>query len=253
MKSKQSRKNNPLSYSERKYRLMEQSGLISTYVRMVETDLHILAPVNVEDEALRLVAGVRSSLESYIQGHRKFVDSLVPLPMDDSAPSAIKEMLAAGHAAGVGPMAAVAGTIAEVVGQGLINSGVEDLIVENGGDIFIARTQESTVSIFAGPSPLSNKIGVRLVPAMMPCGICCSSGSVGHSLSLGRADAVVVTAGSTSLADAAATRIGNEVDGTPGSLDKALKVVQEIKGISGAVLVQGQHMGAWGEIELVRL
>ena len=253
MKSKQSRKNNPLSYSEKTYRLMEQSGLISTYVRMVETDLHILAPVNVEDEALRLVAGVRSSLEAYIQGHRQFVDSLVPLPMDESAPFAIKEMLAAGNAAGVGPMAAVAGTIAEIVGQGLINSGVEDLIVENGGDIFIARTQESTVSIFAGPSPLSNKIGVRLVPAMMPCGICCSSGSVGHSLSLGRADAVVVTAGSTSLADTAATRIGNEMDGTPGSLDKALKVVQEIKGISGAVLVQGQHMGAWGEIELVRL
>ena len=232
---------------------MEQSGLVSTYVRMVETDLHILAPVSVEDEALRLVAGVRRSLEAYIRVHSQFADSLVPLPMDDSAPAVIKEMFAAGNAAGVGPMAAVAGTIAEVVGQGLINSGIEDLIVENGGDIFIARTQESTVAIFAGPSPLSNKIGVRLTPTMMPSGLCCSSGSVGHSLSLGRADAVVVTASSTSLADAAATRIGNEMDGTQGSLEKALKVVQEIKGISGAVIVQDKQMGAWGEIELVRL
>lgn len=232
---------------------MEQSGLVSTYVRMVETDLHILAPVNVEDEALRLVVGVRRLIEAYIRENRQFVDSLVPLSTDESAPAVIKEMLAAGNAAGVGPMAAVAGTIAEIVGQGLINFGVEDLIVENGGDIFIARTQESTVSIFAGPSPLSNKIGIRLTPAMMPCGLCCSSRSVGHSLSLGRADAVVVTASSTALADAAATRIGNEVDGTPEGLEKALMVVQEIKGISGAVVVQGKQMGAWGEIELVSL
>lgn len=253
MKSTSSHKNNPLSYSERTYRLLEQSGLVSTYVRMVETDLHILAPINVEDEALRLVAGARRSLEAYISVHHQFVDSLVPLPIDESAPGIVREMLAAGRAAGVGPMAAVAGTIAEIVGQGLIHSGVDDLIVENGGDIFIARTRESTVAIFAGPSPLSNKIGVRLTPAMMPCGLCCSSGSVGHSLSLGRADAVVVTARSTALADAAATRIGNEIDGTPGSLDRALQVVQKIKGISGAVVVQDKQMGAWGEIELVRL
>ena len=109
------------------------------------------------------------------------------------------------------------------------------------------------MAIFAGPSPLSNKVGIQLTPAMMPVGVCCSSGSIGHSLSLGRADAVVVTARSTALADAAATRIGNEVDGSPGSLDAALKVTQDIRGISGAVVVQDKHLGAWGDIELVRL
>jgi ApbE superfamily uncharacterized protein (UPF0280 family) len=253
MKAKRPKKIHPLSYSERTYRLMEQSGLVSSYVRMVETDLHILAPVRVEDEALRLVAGVRRDLEAYIRSHDQFVNSLVPLPKDRSAPIVVREMLEAGQAAGVGPMAAVAGTIAEIVGQGLIDSGVEDLIVENGGDIFIARTQESTVAIFAGASPLSNKVGICLAPAMMPCGLCCSSGSVGHSLSLGRADAVVVTARSAALADAAATRLGNEMDGSLGSLDAALQVAQGIQGISGAVVVQGEQLGAWGNIELVRL
>jgi len=232
---------------------MEESGLVSSYVRMVETDLHILAPGNVEEEALRLVAGVRRQIETYIRSHVRFGDTLVPLPEDESAPMVIREMLAAGQAAGVGPMAAVAGAIAEVVGRGLIDSGVEDLIVENGGDIFIVRPQECTVAVFAGPSPLSNRVGIRLTPAMMPAGVCCSSGSVGHSLSLGRADAVVVTARSTPLADAAATRIANEVNDSPGSINEALKVAQSIKGISGAVVVQGKHLGAWGDVELVRL
>ena len=178
---------------------------------------------------------------------------VMPLPLDESAPAAIREMLEAGQVAGVGPMAAVAGTIAEFVGRGLINSGIEDLIVENGGDIFIARAQECTVAIFAGQSPLSNKVGICLTPVKMPCGVCCSSGSIGHSLSLGQADAVVVTARSTPLADAAATRVGNEVDGSPGSLDAALKVARNIRGVSGAVVVQDKQLGAWGDIELVSL
>ena len=127
------------------------------------------------------------------------------------------------------------------------------MIVENGGDIFIARNQECTVSIFAGSSPLSNKVGIRFAGSDMPCGVCCSSGSIGHSLSLGRADAVVVTADSTALADAAATRIGNEVGGSKKSIEKGLHVAQEIKGISGAAIVLGKQFGAWGDIEIVRL
>lgn len=243
----------PLSYSDRTYRLMEQSGLISSYVTMKETDLHILAPIQVENEALRLVAAVRQQIEAYIRTHPLFVESLRPLPFDHNAPHVIQEMLTAADVAGVGPMAAIAGVIAEAVGQGLIETGVEDLIVENGGDIFIHRKQESVVAIYAGSSPLSNKVGIQISPETMPCGICCSSGSIGHSLSLGKADAVVVKAGSTPLADAVATRIGNEVKEKTGSIEKALQVSQEMQGISGAVVIQGKQLGAWGDIELVRL
>lgn len=253
MKAKRSRDIPPLSYSERTYRLREQSGLVSSFVKLVETDLHILAPVNVEDEALRLVAGVRRQIESYIREHGEFVRSLAPLPMDESAPEAVREMILAGQKAGVGPMAAVAGVIAEAVGKGLIAGGTRDLIVENGGDIFIARETECTIAVFAGQSSLSNRVGIRLAPGQMPLGVCCSSGSIGHSLSLGKADAVVAVARSTALADAAATRLGNEVDTTPGSVERALGVAREIRGMSGAVIIQGKNLGAWGDIELVRL
>jgi len=253
MKIKARKQKKPLSYQERTYRRIEQSGLVSSSVRMVETDLQILAPINVEDEALRLVAGVRRQLEGYIQNNPVFRDSLMPLPVDAAAPPVVREMLEAGQRAGVGPMAAVAGAIAEHVGKGLQKIGVRDLIVENGGDIFIARKQECTVAVFAGESPLSGKVGIRLRPDMMPCGVCCSSGTVGHSLSLGAADAVVVLASSTAMADAAATRIGNEAGHGRGRLEEALQQAKSMDDIFAAVIILDQQLGAWGEVELVRL
>jgi ApbE superfamily uncharacterized protein (UPF0280 family) len=253
MKRRAQKKRSSLSYLERVYRNFEESGLASTFVRMVETDLHIMAPVDVEDEALRLVSRARLHVEEYIRKVPLFADSLKPLPPDDGAPLIVREMLAAGRISDVGPMAAVAGAIAEAVGRGLRDFGVDDLIVENGGDIFIHRGRKCTVAVFAGTSPLSNKVGITLVPAQMPCGVCCSSGSVGHSLSLGQADAVVVTASSTALADAAATRLGNEVRTKPGSIQRALDVAQEIQGISGVLVIQNEQLGAWGNIELERL
>jgi ApbE superfamily uncharacterized protein (UPF0280 family) len=220
---------------------------------MVETDLHILAPVNVEDKALGLVSKFRRQIEAYIAGNPLFGNSLSPLPMDDKAAPIVKEMLLAGIETGVGPMAAVAGAIAENVGRGLHKSGVDELIVENGGDIFLLRDKQCTVAVFAGESPLSNRIGIRVEKEQMPCGVCCSSGAIGHSLSFGQADAVVVVAPSASLADAAATSLGNAVKTGKGSIEKALKTARAIDGITGVLIVQGEKLGAWGKIELERL
>ncbi|GAB4338886.1 MAG: UPF0280 family protein [Desulfobulbaceae bacterium] len=253
MKGKRKTKTSPLSYTERTYRTLAGSGLVSSYVKMMETDLHIMAPVPVEDEALRAVIELRHQLEEHIRAQPLFLESLHPLPMDERAPRIVRKMLRAGKEAGVGPMAAVAGAIAEEVGHRLHALGINDLIVENGGDIFIARNTTCTVAILAGPSPLSKSVGVRLAPGMLPAGVCCSSGSVGHSLSLGVADAVVVVSDSTPLADAAATRIGNEVDGRRGCVDRALRLAGEIRGVRGVVIVLGTRLGAWGEIELVGL
>ena len=117
------------------------------------------------------------------------------------------DMVKAGKNAGVGPMAAVAGAIAEHVGLGLLKS-TNHVIVENGGDIFIKTDAPLTVGIFAGKSSLSLRIGIRLSGGPKPMAVCTSSGTVGHSLSLGRADAVCVAADSCAIADAAATAIG---------------------------------------------
>jgi ApbE superfamily uncharacterized protein (UPF0280 family) len=150
-------------------------------------------------------------------------------------------------------MAAVAGVIAEYVGRGLLKrADCDEVVVENGGDIFMQRQKDCLAAIFAGESPLSYRVGIRIPARDMPLGICTSSGTVGHSLSLGQADSVTVIAHSTALADATATRLGNEV-GRAGDLGPALKLAAEIPGLTGVVIVIGEELGAWGQVELVGL
>jgi ApbE superfamily uncharacterized protein (UPF0280 family) len=247
----------PESYIERAYRtLQEDGGLISSFVQIKDTDLHILADREVTARALDLALQYRLQLEQYIKQRPEFLSALTPLAPDALAPPIAAEMLAAGSSAEVGPMAAVAGAIAEYVGRALMRDGCREVVVENGGDIFINRSRDCTVAIFAGQSPLSLKIGVKLASARMPIAVCTSSGTVGHSLSFGRADAVTVIARSTPLADAAATRLGNEVGGEIGKDDgiqRALKVGRTIAGVLGVVVIRGERMGAVGDVELVRL
>jgi ApbE superfamily uncharacterized protein (UPF0280 family) len=247
----------PESYRTRSYRRFhDQTDLISVQIQIQETDLHILATRNVKERATGLVLQYRLQIEKYIVKHPLFLATLDPLPLDLLAPPLVREMLVAGQKAGVGPMAAVAGTIAEFVGKTLSAEGVEEIIVENGGDIYVQRHKECSVAIFAGQSPLSYKVGLRLPASLMPVGICTSSGTVGHSLSLGKADAAVVVAKSTPLADAAATSIGNEVDlrlGAKAAVERALAKAKEFEEIEGAVVICGEVMGAIGAVELLRL
>jgi len=247
-------KTDPASYRERAYRrIISREGLASFELRVRETDLHILADVGPQEEtALQLVLESRSQIENYGAKHPAFFTSLTPLPSDPTAPSIVKEMLKAGTAAGVGPMAAVAGTIAEFVGKGLLAAGASEVIVENGGDIFLSRKRDCTIGIFAGNSPLSNRIGVNIPHSSMPLGICTSSGTVGHSLSFGQADSVTVLAASTALADAAATRLGNEIK-KGDDINKGLTAAQTIPDILGVLIIVGERLGAWGKIELVNL
>lgn len=246
------KKRSPESYKIRDYRqAIDAGGLVSSFVAVRQTDLHILAASVVDEIASESVYRYRNQLENYLAAHPKFLTSLNPLPFDALAPPIVKEMLKAAIAAQVGPMAAVAGAIAEFVGKDLLAAGEEEVMVENGGDIFLKRKKDCTISIFAGQSPLSRRIGVKVPVALMPLGICTSSGSVGHSLSLGKADSVTALAFSTALADAAATRLGNAVTDA-GSLDRALELAQTIPGLLGVVIILDKQLGAWGEIDLVK-
>jgi uncharacterized protein len=252
----QYRSKDPLSYTVRSYRDQASSReLISTQVQVKETDLHIQADRNVHRRAFELVLQYRLQLEDYIVRYPQFLSSLSPLPKDFTAPPLIQQMYDASRKAGVGPMAAVAGGIAESVGRSLLREGVEEIIIENGGDIFLARNESSIISIFAGESPLSNKVGLELASSG-PWGICTSSGTVGHSLSMGVADSVTVVARSTYLADAVATRIGNQIgqdDNDKQGVNRALKLAEEIEDIAGVVVICGEILGAVGEVKLVGL
>ena len=243
----------PEDFIERAYRnIVDPGSLVAFEIIVRETDLQILASRDLSEEAKTLVLQYRAQLEDYITRHPAFLPALVPLPLDPLAPPLVTEMLRASQIAQVGPMAAVAGAIAEFVAKDLLALGSEEVIIENGGDIFVGRNRDCTVAIFAGNSPLSYRIGIRISKEKQPLGICTSSGTVGHSLSFGKADAVTVLAPSTALADAAATAIGNVVK-EKHDIKFGLALAREIPDIAGVVVVKNDRFGAWGEVELVPL
>ncbi|HAY22598.1 UPF0280 family protein [Desulfobacca acetoxidans] len=238
--------------THRTYRTrMARSGLVSFQVKMRETDLMILAERNLSDAAMMVVMQQRRQLEHYIAQHPGFLETLIPWPPDVLAPSLVQAMIRATAQVNVGPMAAVAGAIADAVGQELLTRS-QEVIVENGGDIFLKITGPATMALFAGRSPLSLKVGIRLQPEQTPLGVCTSSGTVGHSLSLGRADAACVLASTAILADAAATALGNRVKESK-DIPAALEWLGDIPDVWGGIVIVGEKLGAWGEVELTPL
>jgi ApbE superfamily uncharacterized protein (UPF0280 family) len=239
-------------YTDRFYRKRVKSeDLVSFEVMVKETDLLVSAERTLDKETRDLVFESRHQIESYIQTHSDFLTALEPYPEDPYAPPLVREMIECSRAVGVGPMASVAGAIAEYVGRHLLKK-TKQVIVENGGDLFIKADRPVTVSLFAGTSPLSERIGLVISPALMPLGVASSSGTVGHSLSLGKADAGCVVSPSATLADAAATALCNRVQG-PKDLSRIDEWAGGLKGILGVVVILGDKMASWGQIELVAL
>ncbi len=239
---------NPFQYTHRNYRnRLYSSNLISFEIKVRETDLFISAERKLSELARTSILNYRSHIEEYARIHKGFLESFTPLPDDSLAPPIISEMLRASKAAGVGPMASVAGAIAEYVGRDLSIESPQ-IVVENGGDIYANIDSELRVGIFAAQSPLSNKLILKIAPENMPLGICTSSATVGHSFSLGKADAVCVLSRSAALADAAATAIGNSVK-KPGDIKKAIEMGSQIEGVLGIVVILGKDMGAFGAVQ----
>jgi ApbE superfamily uncharacterized protein (UPF0280 family) len=240
------------TYEHRSYRGLVCKGKLESFrVVVKETDLLVRAEKPLERETRDLVLKHRMPLERYAEDHPDFLESLTPFANDHLAPPIVRTMIKATRKAGVGPMAAVAGAVAEYVGKDLLNYSKE-VMIENGGDIFIRTTFPLTVAIFAGPSPLSGKLGVRIDSPEKPVAVCTSSGTVGHSLSLGTADAVVVISESAALADAAATAIGNAVS-KKGDIPSAIRLGENIEGVLGVIAILDDQMGVWGKVELVGL
>jgi len=237
-------------YNNRFYRSWSKSSdLISFRVIVEETDLFISADNDLTNQALVAIKNIRANIENYIKSHPDFKTNLVSLPYDKNASFVVKEMLRASSPANVGPMAAVAGAIAEAVGKQLLGK-TEQIIVENGGDIFISSKIPRRIGIFAGDSTLSNKIGIEMKPSDTPCGVCTSSASVGPSLSFGSTDATLIYSRSCALADAAATAVGNIVK-SKDDINKGLKLAKSIKGVEGALIIVKDALGAWGNIKII--
>jgi ApbE superfamily uncharacterized protein (UPF0280 family) len=242
-------------FKERTYRELVLAQWPPTRITVQETDLAIYAGMQADVQLFQVareaVLKYRGFIENYIGSHPDFLHTLHPWPEDPLSPGIVQEMIHAGRAAGVGPMAAVAGAIASLVGSDLLQH-TGEIIVENGGDVFIQTRRSLTVSVFAGDSPLSLKIGIELPVVDGPMGVCTSSGTVGHSLSMGKADAVCIISRSCPLADAAATAVCNRIKQV-GDIQPAIDWGRQIKGIDGILVIMGEKVGAWGQVKIVPL
>ena len=225
--------------------------MVAFTAKVKETDLWIASGQDLSQEAVDSIMKHRRGLEDYIREHPEFANSLEPLPYDDLAPPVASTMLAAAKLAGTGPMAAVAGALAQAVGRDLAEV-AGPVMVENGGDLYLDMDSEITVGLWASDSPISGRLGLKLIPQEMPLSLSTSSGTVGHSLSLGKADAATVRAKDAALADAVATALGNRVR-TAHDLSPALDWAAGVDGVEGALIVLGSKLAAWGKMELVHL
>lgn len=242
----------PTLYEPRTYRDQEDTDRFKTFWVVIETsDLYVKAHSSLEKETEALIRECRAQIKWAIERRPDFLKSLIPVEEDPGDSPVVLAMVRAGQKAGTGPMAAVAGAVAEFVGKGLLDLSPE-VIVENGGDIFLKIDRPVTIGLFAGNSPFSGRVGIRMESTPIPLGICTSSGTVGPSLSLGVADAATIISHDVPLADAVATGVGNRVH-RPEDLKEAVEWGMKVPGVLGALAILGEKIAALGDIELVPL
>jgi uncharacterized protein len=143
-------------------------------------------------------------------------------------------------------MAAVAGAVAEVVGRELMDNS-EEIIIENGGDIWMRTTRPASVSIYPG-GHYFDAVALKIHPDRTPCGICTSSARIGLSFSFGKADAATVIAPGAALADAIATEVCNRVQSEETMEDAADNGMR--CGATGVVVIYRDRLAARGNVEL---
>lgn len=199
---------------------------------------------------INLISGLRTDMEHYLKKDPGYATALTPHDPLCDAPAIFREMSAAARQTGIGPMSAVAGAVARYTALALQQKfGVKEVVIENGGDIYADIREDIDISVFAGASPLSEKIGLHINAGHAPLGICTSSGTVGPSLSFGKADAMMIICKDVLLADSYATAFANFVRKAD-DINPVLEKIGRVKEIIGAMLVKDDKMGVTGVFEL---
>jgi ApbE superfamily uncharacterized protein (UPF0280 family) len=237
-------------YEERYYREYIKKKSIKNYnVTVFETDLQIYSDVDLKDEIKKSVEDLRKILTDYIERHPEFNFSLYPVKVLPDDSDFIRHMKESSRRLNVGPMATVAGAISHYIGF-LYKDRAKTLIIENGGDIYISSDEDRVVLIDAGKSKFGNKLNIKIDKEDLPVGICTSSGKMGHSLSFGKSDAVVIISKDTLLADATATAVGNFIN-CKKDIETGIEFIKKIDGIDGAIIIAEDSIGAYGKIKFV--
>jgi len=212
-------------------------------------DKHSWQP-QMADFCREYIRELRAEMDHWIAKHPDYAKALVPYPATSDAPEIFRAMSAVAEYSGIGPMSAVAGAVAERVGQALQQQyPIREVIVENGGDIYADIREDLDISVFAGTSPLSEKVGLHIEAAYAPLGICTSSGTVGPSLSFGQADAVMIICRDVKLADTYATAFANIIR-TEEDIPVCIEKIREKEDILAAIAIKDKKMGLCGQFEL---
>jgi hypothetical protein len=242
--------NQVVLYEPRTYRDPCNSARFVTFrVRVDTSDLYVRASRQLVRETETLIRRCRSWIEEAIERRREFLSSLEPLEEHEADHPVTCHMVRAGRRAGAGPMAAVAGAVADFVGRGLLQHSRE-VIVENGGDIFLKVDEPILVGLHAGDSPFTGTVAIRVGPSPIPLGLCTSSGVIGHSKSLGKAHAATVISRDVPLADAVATAMGNRIT-RAADLKSSVEWAVSLSGVQAAVAIMGDTISVQGQVELV--
>ena len=241
-----------MEYKERTYRSRFSDDERRWFcVKFLESDLWIGVDsgsyrASMEADTYAMLVELRRSMDAYLLMDPAYKAALTPYDAGLEAPNILKEMSRVSHKTGIGPMSAVAGAVARHVAEFL---GTKEVIVENGGDIYAQACSDMDISVFAGQSPLSEKVGLHIPAADFPLGICTSSGTVGPSLSLGRADAVMIVCKDVMLADSYATAMANRIKSV-NDLQPVIDRISAIPEILGAIAVKDDRMAITGQFEL---
>ncbi|MBN2345945.1 MAG: UPF0280 family protein [Candidatus Aminicenantes bacterium] len=223
------------------------ADVIRRQFHVQETHATVIAAERYMELARRTIASAREEIEEYICARPDFLTALQPLPIDMAAPAVVRRMAAAAALAGVGPMAAVAGAIAQVTVEALVGAGATHVVVDNGGDVVLRIERPVTIGVFTGPAAIQG-IALRIEPRPGILSVCTSSGIVGHSLSFGRADAATVIAASGSLADATATALANRVrEASEEAVQEAIRDTLA-EWTEGVLVVAGEQLGMGGRL-----
>ena len=241
-----------MEYRERSYKSRFSNDERRWFcVKFLESDLWIGVDrgsyrASMEADTYAMLVDLRRQMDAYLLMDPAYKAALTPYDAGLEAPAILKEMSRVSHKTGIGPMSAVAGAVAKKVAEFL---GTKEVIVENGGDIYAQAASDMDISVFAGQSPLSEKIGLHIPAAEFPLGICTSSGTVGPSLSLGRADAVMIVCKDVMLADSYATAMANRIK-TVNDLQSVIDRISDLPDILGAIAVKDDRMAITGCYEL---
>ncbi|MCK4813737.1 MAG: UPF0280 family protein [Candidatus Marinimicrobia bacterium] len=249
--------NSSAIYQPRVYRYKMGERFASFTLRLFETDIWVGYNKDTTVDKVEIYSFVekkcillRKELENYILIHPEFKYALVPLKLKEVTPEIVREMAIAAEITKVGPMAGVAGAFAEYIGKTCKKHlGLEELIIENGGDDYIDVSSEIRVSLNAGANPVSEKIHLIVPPDLCPLGLCASSGTFGHSLSFGSADLVSVACKSTILADQYATYFANKIHKKE-NVEDILDQASQIKEILHIAVIKDDIIGIKGKLKI---